>query len=219
MTTTDNTLASSISRRLETLEYEGQDARSIIIERPYLTNIDDLWQAIVDPKRLQRWFLPVSGELHEGGRYQLDGNAGGLITVCDAPKRLQLTWEMNGGISWVHLTLCATSENETLLTLEHISHEDAEFLEFWKQYGPGAVGVGWDIGFMSLADYIAAGDDYTALDEEAWIASDEGKEFTTTASTAWVAAAIEFGTDKSAAELAGKRTSAFYTGTEFKEES
>ena len=39
----------------------------------------------------------------------------------------------------------------TRLTLEHIAHEDEEGLKFWDQFGPGAVGVGWDLALLGLA--------------------------------------------------------------------
>jgi uncharacterized protein YndB with AHSA1/START domain len=54
-----------------------------------------------NPERIPRWFLPVSGELKEGGRYQLEGNAGGTITRCDPPHGFDATWEMGSDMSWI----------------------------------------------------------------------------------------------------------------------
>ena len=44
-----------------------------------------MWDACTDPERIGRWFLPVSGDLRLGGRYQLEGNAGGEILRCEPP--------------------------------------------------------------------------------------------------------------------------------------
>ena len=35
-----------------------------------------------------------TGELKEGGHYQLEGNAGGTVTSCDKPHGYAATWEM-----------------------------------------------------------------------------------------------------------------------------
>ena len=39
------------------------------------------------PERIPRWFLPVSGDLRLGGRYQLEGNAGGEVLEVLATAR------------------------------------------------------------------------------------------------------------------------------------
>ena len=55
--------------------------------------------------RIPRWFLPLSGELRLGGRYQLPGNVGGENLTCDVPRHLAVTWEFGGGVSWVDVRL------------------------------------------------------------------------------------------------------------------
>ncbi len=201
-----------IERRVVSMEWEGKTARAVIAQRFYPTEIEDLWNAIVDPERLQRWFLPISGDLREGGIYQLEGNAGGKINRCEAPRHLALTWEMHGGIGWVNVKLEESGEEATQLTLEHIAHDDAALLEFWGQYGPGAVGVGWDLGLFGLAGHLKSGGDGLPMDEEAWMKTEDGRGFAHSSSEGWVAAAIAFGTDKRDARAAGERTTAFYTG-------
>lgn len=201
-----------VGRRVVSMEWEGRAARAVIAQRIYPTEIADLWDAIVSPERLERWFLPVSGDLREGGRYQLEGNAGGRINRCEAPRNLAVTWEMRGGIGWVNARLEESGEESTRLTVEHIAHEDADFLEFWGLYGPGAVGVGWDLGLFGLGDYLERGSESYSFDEEAWIKTGEGRSFFRASSDGWVAAALEFGTDEAAAREAGERTTVFYTG-------
>lgn len=59
------------------------DAVGVLLRRSYDATIEDVWSALTDPKRMERWFLPVSGELREGGNFQIEGNAGGDILECD----------------------------------------------------------------------------------------------------------------------------------------
>src|SRR5690606_13508758 len=127
----------------------------VTLRREYPAPIDDVWDAITTADRLARWFMPVSGDLHEGGRYQLEGNAGGQIRRCDAPTTLVLTWnpgeqpEVDDSI--VELLLEPTGEG-TRLTLVHTAVPPEDF---WDTYGPGAVGVGWDLSLVGLAAHLA----------------------------------------------------------------
>ena len=198
----------AVSRRLENREHEGRIARVALASRSYDTTIDDLWDAITSAERIPRWFLPVSGDLRLGGRYQLTGNAGGTITRCEPPRLLAVTWEYGGETSWVTVTL-ATDGAGTRLELEHMAHVKDEF---WDQYGPGAVGVGWDLGILGLTLYLAHGGAFDRAEAEAWSTSDEGKAFARGCSEEWCRASIAAGTDPAAAKAAAARTSAFYTG-------
>ena len=45
--------------------------------------IEDVWDALTNPERIGRWFLPISGDYRLGGRYQFEGNAGGEIVACE----------------------------------------------------------------------------------------------------------------------------------------
>ena len=76
------------SRIVRKRERDGKPAEAVIAERTYDTGIKDLWDALTNPERLPRWFSPVTGDLKLGGRYQVEGNAGGTVTVCDPPKTL-----------------------------------------------------------------------------------------------------------------------------------
>ena len=67
--------------------------RSVTLQREYPAPIEDVWDALTNPERIGRWFLPISGDYRLGGRYQFEGNAGGKIVECDQPNRLKVTWE------------------------------------------------------------------------------------------------------------------------------
>lgn len=199
-------------RRVERREHLGKPALVGVATRVYETTVEDLWEATTTPGRLARWFLPVEGDLRPGGRYQLEGNAGGTITRCEPPRALDLTWEYGGGMSWVHLRLTPEG-GRTRLTLEHIAHTDGIGREHFERYGPGATGVGWDLGLRGLEQHVA--DPATAIDParfEAWTLSDEGKAFVRACGDAWGAAYIASGADPDEARAQAERTIAFYTG-------
>ncbi len=196
----------AVRRSVQSLEREGKPARAVILERSYDTDIDDLWHAMTSPERLPRWFLPVEGDLRLGGRYQLKGNAGGTITDCEPPVHLGLTWEMMGQVSWVEVRLAREAQQRTRFTLTHT----APLSDFWTQYGPGAVGVGWEGGLMGLQLHLS--DPATRITEDVFSGSPEGKRFCTGSSERWGEAAIAAGENAEIARAAVRATTAFYTG-------
>jgi uncharacterized protein YndB with AHSA1/START domain len=173
--------------------------------------VQDVWDALTDPERIPRWFLPIEGDLRVGGRYQLKGNAGGAIEACDPPRSFSTTWEYNDAVSWLTVTLEAKDTGGTRFVLEHFALADDERAqEFWDQYGPGAVGVGWDGAVLGLTLYLQTREPNT--DAEAWSMSEEGKRFSALSSEAWGEAAVSWGADPEWARGAVARTTAFYTG-------
>ena len=197
-------------RRVDQREYQGKPAVVVVAVRSYPTSVEDLWNAVTKPDRLARWFSTVEGDLKLGGRYRIKGNAEGTITRCDEPQALDLTWEFGGGTSWVTVRLAARGE-ATQLTLEHIVRaSDAD--EHWKTYGPGAVGVGWDLSLVGLGLHLESGGSFDPQAGMAWAASDEGKRFMRTSAAAWADAHIAGGEDEAVARGMADRTAAFYTG-------
>jgi uncharacterized protein YndB with AHSA1/START domain len=199
----------AVSREVGSREHEGRPARVLVAARTYDTGIEDLWDALTNAERIPRWFLPVSGDLRLGGRYQLEGNAGGEITACEPPRHLAVTWEYGGQASWVTVRLAAEGADRTRLELEHVAHVDDKF---WDQFGPGAVGVGWELALMGLGKHLETG---AALDRQAgmaWPTTPDGKVFVRGSSEGWGRASIAAGTDPAAAQASAARTTAFYTG-------
>lgn len=199
----------AVTREVRDLDYEGRPAKMVVASRAYDTDIDDLWDAITNAERIPRWFLPVSGELKLGGRYQLQGNAGGTITRCEPPRALSVTWEMFGALSWVNVTLRSEGAERTLLELQHIAHPEAH----WDQFGPGAVGVGWELGLLGLARHLDAPAAARPPEgDPAWMASAEAKRFIALSSKDWGEAAVRGGEDVAHAREAAERTRKFYSG-------
>jgi uncharacterized protein YndB with AHSA1/START domain len=131
----------------------GVDGHVVELRRTYAAPPEAVWDACTNPERIPRWFLPVSGDLRPGGRYQLEGNAGGEIRECDPPRRLHLTWVFGEQSSLVTLELVPAAEG-TELTLTHEVPDD----DHWARFGPGAVGVGWELGLIGLAFHIGGSD-------------------------------------------------------------
>ncbi len=197
----------AVERSVSSLERDGQPARAVTLARSYGTTVDDLWDAVTNGVRIPRWFLPISGDLKLGGRYQLEGNAGGVITACARPSHLALTWEFGGDVSWVEVRFSDDGAGRARLTLTHTAHVS----EHWAKYGPGAVGVGWELGLMGLAIHLTQPNE-PKLDEAAFSASPDGKAFIAGSSEGWGQASIAVGTDADAARAAARHTTAFYTG-------
>ncbi|MXZ72895.1 MAG: polyketide cyclase [Acidobacteria bacterium] len=197
----------AVERFVSLLERDGQSAGSVTLSRRYATTVEDLWDAVTSAERIPRWFLPVSGRLELGGRYQLQGNAGGVITACDRPSQFTITWEFAGDVSWVDVRVVDDGAGRARLTLTHT----ARLSPHWDEYGPGAVGVGWELGLLGLALHLAE-PDAPKPDEAEFAASRDGRAFITGSSDGWGQAAVAAGADPDVASASTRRTTAFYTG-------
>ncbi len=192
----------------------GAATRIVQVKRIYRTDPVDLWQAITDSQRLERWLLPVSGDLKLGGHYQLQGHAGGVIEQCNPPEQLKLTWEYGDNISWLSVTLESQDES-TLLTLEHEMPTDPDSEAHWARFGAGATGVGWDLTLQGLNKHVNRdGDDAGSQANEAWAASAEGHKFIAASAKAWGQAQILSGEQEAIAQSQVIATTNFYTGAQ-----
>ncbi|MFE5298804.1 SRPBCC family protein [Streptomyces sp. NPDC056632] len=183
-------------------------ADTVLLRRTYATGIDDLWDALTSADRLARWFLPVKGELRQGGRYQLEGNAGGEILDCAAPGRLRLTWSvgLEPGFSEVTFRLTPAGPHRTVLEL---AHEAVPTPAFRTRYGPAAAGVGWDLTLLRLARHLA-GATLSPDEAAAWQTSAEARTVITRSGEAWGAAYAASGADEAAVASTTEATIAFY---------
>jgi uncharacterized protein YndB with AHSA1/START domain len=164
---------------------------TVLLRRSYDADIEDVWDAVTDPDRVKRWFMPLSGDLRPGGKFQLEGNAGGEILTCEPPRLLKVTF--GGPASLVELRLSAAGETTTL-ELEHTVP-----LEMAGS-GAGAlyVGPGWDGALMAL-DLFVRGE--VIADPVAAASSPEAQEFSRGSVQAW-AATIESSGTATAEEIA-----------------
>ena len=81
----------------------------------------------------------------------------------------------------------------------------------WGQFGPGAVGVGWDLGLMGLGLHIETGAPVDPATAVTFPASPDGAEFIRRAAAGWADAAVRDGDEPGPAHEAAERTVAFYT--------
>jgi uncharacterized protein YndB with AHSA1/START domain len=190
----------AVTREVRSVEKDSRPARVVVAACSYDTTIEDLWDCITTPERIPRWFLPVSGDLRPGGRYQLQGNAGGEITRCEPPRLLALTWEFGGQMSWLSVELRELSDGGTQLRLEHTVPVD----DHWNQYGPGAVGIGWELALLGLSRHLEG----HAMPKE----PPDMKDLVRRSSDEWCRASIAAGTSEDAARAAAERTTKFYAG-------
>lgn len=201
---------SAVRRQVGDRVLAAGEARVVTLGRTYPASVEDVWDACTNPERIPRWFLPISGDLRVDGRYQLEGNAGGTVQRCDPPNGFAATWEYGGEISWIELRLSALPDGGTRFQLEHIAHVD----ERWAEFGPGAAGVGWDLGLLGLDLHLSSnGGTVDPQQIAAWSVSDDGRQFMSLSSELWGEASIAAGTDSAAARAAAERTTAAYTAS------
>jgi hypothetical protein len=88
---------------------------------------------------------------------------------------------VSGCAAWLDVTLIVTDGGTTL----ELSHEAPVDPERWEQFGPGAVGVGWDLGLMGLGLYVESA---TSVDHQVAVeftSTPDGIEFVQRAAAAW----------------------------------
>jgi uncharacterized protein YndB with AHSA1/START domain len=158
--------------------------RSLLLRRTYDAPIDDVWSACTEPDRIGRWLAPVHGDLRLGGRFQLEGNAGGEIMGCEKPRLLKVTWALGEGMDTeVEVRLAPAGDSATVLELEHAA--PAEIVdEMARMYGPGGtigLGSGWDLALLGLDLFLRG----VTFDPATWEDDPEEKEFATRSCHAW----------------------------------
>jgi hypothetical protein len=168
----------AISREVSRQQTEGGETVAVTLQRRYPADQADVWQAITDPDRVRRWFLPLTGDLHEGGSFQLEGHAGGNILTCEPPRHLTVTF---GGETSIVDVLLSGDGQQTLLKLTHSVPIEL------AGSGAGALYVapGWDGALLGIALYLAGeavGDPVAAAN------SPEVQDFNVSSINEWVAA-------------------------------
>jgi uncharacterized protein YndB with AHSA1/START domain len=183
------------------------EARVVTISQTYDAAVEDVWDACTSAERIPRWFLPVSGDLRLGGRFQVEGNAAGTVERCDPPKSFATTWEFGGKTSWIELRLTPEADGGTRFELEHTMLAD----EHWAEFGPGAVGIGWEMGLMGLHLHLSSAAPADLAEVAAWAASADAVRFMTLSSGLWCEANIAGGENAADARAQADRTTAAYT--------
>jgi len=116
------------------------DGKGIVrVEDRFDTDIDDLWSALTDPRRLARWMGEVEGDLRLGGefraRFFASGWEGtGRVEACEPPRRLLLLTMQpdRPGEQVIEVTL-AVDGDQTILAWQ----ERGMPLDYLAAYGAG----------------------------------------------------------------------------------
>jgi len=98
--------------------------------------VERVWHAFTDPDALAAWFWPrrfqtsVTNDLRVGGRYHIDGSAGGLAVSGEylelqAPRRLRFGWQWVGKAEVTEVCVALrASGHATVLQLRHLGFAD-----------------------------------------------------------------------------------------------
>ncbi len=121
------------------------------MEDRYDTDIDDLWSALTDPRRLARWIAEVEGDLRLGGQFHARFTSGwegtGRVEACEPPRRLVVLTEQPGEPDENVLEATLTPDgDQTILVIE----ERGLPIEDLAPYG-----AGWQVHVEDLAAHLA----------------------------------------------------------------
>lgn len=149
-----DTSLTAVERRMTDTVIEQGAARAAVLRRRYDAAIDDVWNAITTAERIDRFFLPLSGDLRQGGNYAFEGQASGKILVCEPPTLLRVEWvpPSRESTDQVEVRLTADGSDATWLELEHASTEDIFHTDpSAEKYSPA---IGWEGPLHYLGEYL-----------------------------------------------------------------
>lgn len=176
---------------------DGSGTVSVTLTRAYDADADEVWDALTNPERLPRWFYPASGDLRVGGRFQLEGNAGGEIRRCDRPTWLQVTFGDPNSILDIRLVEVA---DKTTVELTHT----VPLAIAGSGAGALFVGPGWDGALLGLGMHLHG---LTVGDPLEMANSPEVIEFNRGSISRW-SEAVESSDTATPEEIAGAREAA-----------
>ena len=128
----------------------ADDTGIVRMESRFDTDIDDLWSALTDPRRLVRWIAEVEGDLSLGGEFRARFTSGwegtGRVEACEPPRRLLV------------LTRNADEPDEEVLEATLTSDGDQTILIIEARGLPieylAAHGAGWQVHVEDLAAHL-----------------------------------------------------------------
>ena len=149
----------------------------LVIERTFRAPVGDVWAAVTEAERLERWIGTWSGDPESGTvefRMTAEGEdaAAEAVTVheCDPPRRLVLSWTSQGptsGLWEVELDLAEADGVTTLTFAQRILD-----LATGRDVGPGweyyldrlvAAETGADVAAVAWTDYEGMAGHYERL--------------------------------------------------------
>lgn len=164
----------AIERIVTRRNIEDGPAHAVVLRRRFEAPIDEVWVAITSPDRIDRFFLPVSGDFREGGHYAFEGQASGRILVCEAPNLLRLEWlpPDRGEADEVEVRLVDDGDDATWLELEHASVADVFHTDLsGDKFSPA---IGWEGPLHYLGEFLRGALPDQPADQ--WYVFDETEE-------------------------------------------
>lgn len=138
------------TRMLSSLRRTDEAKGAVRVEDVYDTDIADLWSALTDPRRLERWVAVVEGDLHTGGEIQAKftstWSGPGRIDICEPPRHLLVTMEPGAADETVIEAILTSVGAQTRLVVEQRGLHLADL--------PGR-GAGWQAHIEALAAYLS----------------------------------------------------------------
>ena len=137
---------STVERRVGRRTLEAGEARTVTIAALRHAARGPVGR-VHQPRAHPRWFLPVTGDLRLGGRYAFEGNASRHDRALRAAPLVQRDLGVRRRrSSWIELASRPTRRRHPVRARPHRPRRRRD----WAQFGPGAVGVGWDLGVLGL---------------------------------------------------------------------
>lgn len=176
----------AVDRELVDTEFDGEPGKALGLERTYPASREHLWSVLTDAAHLNQWFLPVTGDLRDGGSFAFEGNAEGDVVECVEHERFRLTWAYGGGPpSLVDVDLVDDGDGCRMHLLHTADAATIDgLLERMGPEGTAAVGAGWDASLLQLALYLDGHDPAPAVDGDD--ATPAMQDAMTAATTAWL---------------------------------
>lgn len=138
------------TRMLSSLRHLDDAKGAVRVEDAYDTDMADLWSALTDPRRLERWIGVIEGDLRPGGHIQArltsTWSGPGRIDICDPPRRLLVTMEPGTADETVIEAVLTPVGAQTRLVIVQRGLALADL--------PGR-GAGWQAHVEHLATYLS----------------------------------------------------------------
>lgn len=121
------------------MTHAATETRSVVVEREIPHPPEKIWRALTQPHLIAEWLMKNDFEAHEGHRFSLTADWGGVdcvVQTVEPHRTLSYAWDTKDLRSTVSWTLTPTKDG-TLLRMEQEGFQPNQ-----KPYFQGA-SVGW----------------------------------------------------------------------------